>query len=583
MLDVVDPDVIAPLLGNDTPFQIVDRIGLTTVRLHRPADSPPANGREFEQPVEHVRMLPGADDRVITSANGWPAAFVRTVGRGRIVFTTLGARGWHRPRDPGDLRTKGGGRDSRSPYEGMPLLPVALPQLEELAAELQPREQPHAFTSDHLGPILVEDIGYSIMSRTTAAAILGIFLLAVLGIGVGLRRSRRPELVGWLAPAAAAAIAGLFLGLTAGSRRAVPETVATVAVIDVVPGSGEAAVNGLFAVYQPESGTVPLGTRRGGLLQLDIEGMEGQTRRWVQTDTDAWHWEDLALPAGVRTGRFKQTARVGPVSAYARFGPNGVDGTLTTTAFRNAADALILTAARETLAVRLQPDGTFAAGTDDMLPAGHFLAGAVLTDRQQKRQAVYRQLLNGSPPEYMAGRDLLLAWGDMEEVPFTARDGSRMVGTALWVIPLEFEQPAAGTRVTVPPGFISYRRVDGGTGRATMESTRAANMLLRFQLPASVRGLKVERATLHLRVRAPSRRVAVGGLADGRPVALDSKDSPAEPIRVEVDDAKLLRVDEQGGLHFSLSVANLGNEILDTPWRIESLGLEVAGRLASHE
>ena len=132
-------------------------------------------------------------------------------------------------------------------------------------------------------------------------------------------------------------------------------TVATVAVADVVPGGEETSAHGLFAVFQPDSGPIPLGSRDGALLDLYPEGLEGQTRRRIQTDTDAWHIEDLSLPAGVRTGPFRATLRTGPVSAIARFGPTGVEGTLTAGTFRDPADALIVTPAREPIAVRLGP------------------------------------------------------------------------------------------------------------------------------------------------------------------------------------------------------------------------------------
>jgi hypothetical protein len=373
----------------------------------------------------------------------------------------------------------------------------------------------------------------------------------------------------------------VFLVMAETSRQAVPPTVATVAVADVVPGSDEAAVNGLFAVYQPESGPVPVGSAAGATLDLDVEGLEGQTRRRIQTDTDAWHYEGLGLPAGVRTGPFQATVRTGPVSAVARFGPDGVEGTLTTAAFHNPADGLILTPAREPIALRLGPDGRFTAGPADVLPAGQFLAGAVLTDRQQRRQAVYRKLLSEALPRHLEGRDLMFAWAEPVSVPFAGREGSRAVGTALVIVPLEFDRPAAGTRVTIPSAFLPYRRLlDGRLQQPTLESQYPVDMELRFQLPPSVQPLTVERATLTVRVRAPSRRVTVGGLADGRPVTLAEVDNPVEPLRVEVTDQRLLRPDDQGGMHLTVSVTNIGDGPFDTAWRIDAIGLEVVGRVA---
>jgi hypothetical protein len=47
---------------------------------------------------------------------------------------------------------------------------------------------------------------------------------------------------------------------------------------------------------------------------------------------------------------------------------------------------------------------------------------------------------------------------------------------------------------------------------------------------------------------------------------------------VEVADERLLRPDDQGGLHLTVAITNLGDGPFDTPWRIEAIGLEVVGR-----
>jgi hypothetical protein len=146
---------------------------------------------------------------------------------------------------------------------------------------------------------------------------------------------------------------------------------------------------------------------------------------------------------------------------------------------------------------------------------------------------------------------------------------------------LEFERPAAGTRVTIPSAFLPYRRLsEGHLQQPTLESAYPIEMDLRFQLPPSVRPLTVERATLTLRVRAPSRRVAIGGLADGRPFPLEVVESPVEPVRVEVTDERLLRPDDQGGVHLTVTITNVGEGPFDSQWRIEGVGLEVVGRVA---
>jgi hypothetical protein len=568
-LDLVDAENVASILGEDFGIRVIDRVGLTDVRLARTVEPPPTTGQLYEEPVDLVRVSLPADWTTLHTANGWPATFSRRLGRGKVVFTTLGARAWHRPRNA---------KDGKSPYDHLWALPVSLGPLGEVARELEVKEDPPPFSDADLMPLVTEQVGYSVVSRETVGGVLGAFVVAVLGAGAVARRAGRSDLAGWLAPGAAVVAVGVLVALGVGSRHASPPTVAVVELVDAAPGTGETSAHGLFAVYRPDSGPVPLRATGGGLLELNAEGLEGRIRRRVQTDLGAWHWEGLELPAGVRTGTFRASARPGPVTAVARFGPDGAEGTLTSPTFRNPSDGLVLIVGRQPSPVTFAADGKFTVGVDD-LPAGEFIPGTVLTDRQQRRQAIYRKLLSNPLPRHVAERDLLLAWTDPEEVPFTTDDMVRNVGTALLSVPLEFRAPPPGTRVTVPAAFVPYRRLlNGRLITPALEADTQFELDLRFQLPASLVPLTVEKATLTARVRAPGRKVTLAGKDGGKKVVLAEENGPSEAMRVVINDVKLLRPDERGGLIVTLSFGEWDG--LHNPWKIESMGLEVVGRTA---
>jgi len=308
------------------------------------------------------------------------------------------------------------------------------------------------------------------------------------------------------------------------------------------------------------------------------------------TDPDAWHWENLALPAGVRFASFRYTAPTeAPLAATARFGPEGLEGQLAAGPFRDLADALLCPPAGRNLAVRLGPAGGFSAGTQDVLAQGQFLADALLSDRQQRRLQLYRAFLKRSGAGRLAGRTVLLAWAEPIDMHFTLVPGARMVGTALLVIPLRLERAPPGRHVTIPGPLLPYRRImDGGrftAGKlapATLEATLATDMHLRFQLPAEVLPLKVERARLLAKIAAPARRVAIAGWADGKPVEVHRVDSPLDPIRVDLTVEGFLRPDAEGGLHVNLTISDslpgrgAGQE--SEKWTIHYLELEVIGQ-----
>ncbi len=604
MLDRVGPEVLAPFLGDALDFQVVDHVGLTRFRI-----DPVSRGhhvqeqgelQEHDRPVDFARVLLPAGERVRHAVNGWPAWFTRPVGRGKVVFTTLGPRAWFRPRKRSD---------GLAPFPNFPMAPVPVVPLDVVANELAQEDKPFhhekagaeerkkaqetakgekGFDEDAFRKPLTEEIGYTIPGPGTVSLVFGGFLLVTLALGMALRRSRRPELVGWLGPTAALGATGVFLAVGGASRQAVPQTVAVAEVVHAVPGMDEAPVEGLLAVYHPDSGPTQAGAEYGGLFKLDMTGVEGQTRRWLLTDRRAWHWDNLTLPAGVRFAPFDCTIPTGePLAAVAHFGPDGLEGKLTTGPFRDLADALLTPPSGRNLAVRLAPNGTFRAGSRDALPAGQFLSGAVLTDEQQRRQDLYGRFLQGPVAGRLEGRNVLLAWASPAATHFNLGNDVRTVGMALLVIPLRLERTPAGTPVTIPGPLVPYMRIlDDVPTRPTLSLAEPVEMQLRFQLPPEVLPLRVERTRLNARIEAPGRRVTVAGRDGARQVELARVESPLDPIHVEITQEPLLRLDKEGGLHLNLNLSDIvkgsrpgkNDRGADTKWTIEYLELEVAGR-----
>ena len=314
------------------------------------------------------------------------------------MFTTIGFRGWSRPRTS---------RDQRSRFENLPDQPVPNHLLGDMAARfIHPKGEQSNLPTDLLKEVLSQEIGYEVLKRSSAIAIFGVFLLALLVGGFAVRRSVRPERMVWIVPAIAVATATVFVAIGQSSRQAVPPTIGIVEIVDAVPGSKEAAANGVFAIYRAEGGPVPLATDAAAELHLDTQGLDGQSRLRVVTGLDSWHWEDLNLPAGVRAGTFRSTIRDVRVEARARFGPNGVDGKLTADSFRNLADGVIMTPLREALPIQVDGEHFIGRGLD-FTPPDQFLSSAVLSDAQQRRQIVYRRLLGDSIPKHWEGRDLI--------------------------------------------------------------------------------------------------------------------------------------------------------------------------------
>jgi hypothetical protein len=585
MLERTDPDIVASIVGVVPGFNDVDRTSLTRVQIEgsglgaRSRVAEEAAVREFERPVDFLRVELGPEFTVLHRVNGWPASFTRTIGQGKVLITTLGPRAWWRPRTDAD---------GESSFDIIADVPVLIPAMEQLAQQLQPGAMPTfprsssgTKESDAFAPLVKGDIGYRVVSVGTASLIFAGFLLILLVLGVGLRKWGRLELLGWVGPVAALSTGGAFMALGEASRNSISPTVAVAQRVVVNPRDSELSVTGLLGFYRPDGGPAGISTTRGGLLEMDMSWLEGQTRRLVTTDIDAWHWENLTLPAGMRLGSFRSIARMDePISCVARFGPRGLEGKLQAGRFRGLTDVLLQAPSRRVFTVRPGPDGVFAIGENDLLPSDQFVAGTILSDHQQKRQAIYRRLLTESQALRPSDDSVLFAWADPLEVPFDFETRLRPIGSALISVPLEMEPAAPNTRVTVPRGFIGYRRIqEVGATQPNLEGQAAIDQHLRFQLPPSLLPLHVESARLFAKVECPSRRFTARAVTKNGPVELRSEQSPVDPLTIEIVGEGALLLDEQGGLHLDIAVSDpepAGDE-QPPQWTIQALELEVVG------
>jgi hypothetical protein len=573
MLDLVQEETVARLLGDVLDLHVVDRVSLTRIQVRNgPVNAHRAEvpAVELEDPVDFVRILaPG--QQILYTVDGWPAATLNEVGRGRVLVMTLGARGWMRERTA---------RDPRPRFREFPQLPVALTPFEFVAAEIHPAAERPPFTADQLRESVTREISYSVVGRRAVLWVFGLLFVALSAAAVGLARKRWLEHLGWLGPALALGAAGAFVGLGQMSRGSIPPTVAVIQIADADPGVNEVHTSGYLAVYQPSTGTATVRAERGGAFDLDMSGLEGRAHRRVQADPERWHWENLELPGGIRTGPFRHTLQTAePVEVAGRFGPDGLEGRVASGPFADLEDALLTTPGRQTVAVRLQPDGSFRAGSEDELTGGQLMAGGLLTDRQRARQTLYEALLAEPRPRHVANRSLFLAWAKPIDLHFTLAADARTTGAALLVIPLQLERTPPGSRVTVPGAFVDCRRVtsDGRQLPVATESPLATTMGLRFRIPASVLPLTVERARLTLRLDAPGREVTVS-VARGDVAPLRRLASPLGTEMVEVDPA-LIRPDADGIIVLNLWIGEAsGDNPGRNPWRLHSAGLEVRGR-----
>jgi hypothetical protein len=95
MLDRVDPQLLERLLGDEFRCQVVDRVELTTIRIEPTRDTggSQVSQLDYDQAIGMVRVLT-SDVEVVCTIDGWPAAFWKQCGAGKLLVTTLAPDGW---------------------------------------------------------------------------------------------------------------------------------------------------------------------------------------------------------------------------------------------------------------------------------------------------------------------------------------------------------------------------------------------------------------------------------------------------------------------------------------------------------
>jgi hypothetical protein len=593
MLDRVQPETVQLLLGDAFRGDVVDRVGLTEVQIQKVGKhAPPEPGprHEFEIPVELVRVL-APEAEVVYNVQGWPAAFWQTAGKGRILFTTLGARGWMRLRTPSDPRPADI-RDDTKYVAGEPL--------KEMARELfKPLPESRGLNPAQFRPFLAEQVGYRTAGRGTVLAVLGLFCLGLLGAGVWLERRKRLEHLAWIGTGAAGVAAAALASVGISYQQSIPPTAAIAQYAEVPPGGLDLSVTGLLELYQPKSTPLPMGARRGGVILPDSPNEAGAaTRRMVWTDFDAWHWENLVLPQGVWLAPFEYSVPLeNPIVARATFGPAGLTGSCSAGAFDGLSDAIVAMPSGRCVSVDWESQQVFQARNRGLLPPRQFIAGSLLSDEQRRRQAIYEQLLPDGEHLGSPRRPLLYFWARPLEMQFVFPQEARQVGSALIAVPLEFERPAPETEIQLSAAFLPYQTTrsphtgalsglyDHRTGE-WQETGGSSETWLRFQLPPELFPFRVSQVTLSLQITGPAGGLEIRGLSGGKPVSLATRAKPIGTMQFEIGRADVLQVDEGGGIVLGVSLGDstqsrageFDPNYESRRWKIDTLSLEASGR-----
>jgi hypothetical protein len=583
MLDRVDARLLEAMLGDEFAVEVVDRVGLTTVAVENPNGTPASSPREFERPVDHVRVVV-EDAEVAFLVNGWPAAFWKTCGRGRVLVTTLGTEAWVLPKSD---RTHGRLRDAL-----LEVSVVADEALNQLALPLfAPR--PKAPIPPQVAETQVTQyVGYAIPSRGFVIGGLAAFTGVLLTLGVWLsRQSKLEQFAGW-APLVSTVVGGVLVFSGRQARQEIPPTSAQLQFVQAIAGTEDVLISGTAAVFSPDAGTTALTGTQGGWCLPDAAGNEGTTRRLIWSDTDRWQWEHIPQVPGLRTADYTEAhALSSPFAAFVTLDESGVAGRLELPDSLAPEDG-VLASPSGRIGVRFQANGAFTATAADVLTADQALAADVLSDEQRRRGQTLPAVLAASPPL----EPTLLFWTQPWPMGLQFRPDAQPAGAALVSCPVRFQRPAVGTEITVPATLISFRETTGPDGTVPTglydprqqewtERHRPTQAWLEFRVPAGLVPLKPQSARLVVRVTGPMGKLGIDGHMNGVTTPLHTWIDPVGTLTHDFTLRELPALDSKGTLKLRIAAGDPDRPELTvhesegvqhvSPWQIVSLSLEL--------
>ena len=593
MLDQVSPTTVSQIAGNLFSVDAVDHVTVTELAIDSEIRRTPGKPDliRLERPVDFLRVITNGAE-VTHRLEGWPAAFSRQVGAGRIVCTTVGVEGWYVPDDwamqeelPRDTQSH-----RMTPVFTELLTNVILEEIEPAVPQAAQQE----FVNSH--------IGIEIPGRKLILMLLGGFFVLLVATAFVLRRLNRIEAAGLLIPALTIG-AVVCLSTVGMAYRSESDRMAQFQFLSIEPGQPLAHAEGIVATYSTAGLPGPFPVPDGGRFLPDRTGTGLGVWRRDQQDPPAWSFHLAQIPAGVRLAPFQRSLRIdGDVSVEGTFDSKGFVGTAKTGQFGQIEDVTIAGRTHFTASPDISESGDFTVRESDTLPPGEFLGGKVLNDEQQRRQTVLQKTLT------IEGRDVwypqrltMLGWTEPVD-PGIGLPLEKRTGSALLSLPVVLRRPPNDTAMRIPSLFVQMQAIRGDKGKGYSsaynntkgiwnDKSSKGSSTIRFQIPPELFPLDVTSATFQINISAPQRKINLSAGPPGHRVEFDSRDSMVGEFSFTLTDPETLALDEKGGLQIVLDVGEVtvdqteieGAAARDKSWKVHSMLMQIEATTISQE
>lgn len=547
------------LLGDRWDMAVLDSVEVTNFVLRGPSGETEQN---LDYGVQFARVVAPSFE-VTHTIQGNPAALRKAIGRGQLVVSTLGVRGW---------LDSGGG-------------PTAA--LGDLQAFVAPAEDSRLLTASdtklfdsHIG----REIGHEVLGRGAVAGVFGVAVAALCGAALWASRARRLELAAPAAALFALVSGGVLIGLGRATQSQTASTAASGQLVIYAEVPDRAEVLTRTSVYRsPEDGKLQstLRTSRGGTVFPD-RGGSGALEQMIWTDPDSLEILGLDMPpgAGVQLTSHASIKGLGEARATIGVDKAGIRGTLNIGGGTTRAQPVLVTP-RGSQALRLDKDGVVRQQSEDTLGSA-----TLQSEEQLARTQTLRDLLGKA---WYPSKPMILIWGDLVDTGVQLPVPEK--GSSLRAIPVVFEVPPIGEEVLIPAALISAEPLRGNVGNRKSgavydplkrtwlgEVHQPMLVVMQYRIPAEFGHIDIQSAELTLDLRAPGCRFDVVVVRDGALRVVGGGTNPSGRTVIDLVGDKAPQMDSEGRVLVGIEVHG-SESMADGPgWALQRMDLAVRGR-----
>ena len=438
--------------------------------------------------------FPG-NSHVVVSAGGWPLVMRYSLGRGQVWLDAVDRRALLTPQ----------GR----------AIPELWPATREFFAAKSVSQVPR-----YALRMAANAIGYRVISRRSVMLIFGLLIGFVAVGGWILSRRGKGGMLGVFALAVALIASGTLYVLGRLERGPVPESESAVQVATVL--SNDCMISGEAAIFTPRQMTVSARISAPTYTYWNrFINSQRDCRFDYSPDQSSTNVRNLTIPSGkvvnVLYETFQHTAQP-DLLVHAAVNQDGFSGNFES---KYPIEHAVIAGPSGVMALQLGSANagrsSFTSGTDQILPAGQYMSGVLLSRSDQRQEKLTAALLAANP----AHRPELLAWSDDIPPAWNVTKTKLHLCNTLMVLPFTPQLPPTGTAIAVPWPMVRMQIVRGPKGQMSApvynfdlhrwmaDTTISGPVYMKYSVPRLLRHIKATYAHLEFGITAPGRKVSL--------------------------------------------------------------------------